>query len=119
MLFRSWDLVVGAAGGEVAYSNANARIGVGNGTAAADPVQTALQGGSTAFAAMEATYPIRAAQTLSFRSIFGSGVANFAWEEWTVDNGAARNRNMNRKVQAMGTKVSGAVWQLTVDITLS
>ena len=106
--------------GGTAYSNANARIGFGNGKAAASASQTALQGGSTNLNSMEATYPTAiSSQQVVFRSSFASGEANFAWEEWTVDNGAAADKNLNRKVASLGTKVSGTTWVFTVTITLS
>ena len=113
-----WDLVTGASA--LAYDNANARIGVGNGQVAAAATQTALQGTQTSYKGMNTGYPSRSGQTLSFQADFASGEASFAWEEWTVDNGAATSRqdNMNRKVTSLGTK-SGGTWTLTVDITLS
>lgn len=101
-----WTLICG--GTETAFNNANARIGVGNGTAAAEATQTGLQGASTAFKAMDSGYPSYGSnQKATFRSTFGSTEGNFAWEEITVDNGATPNKNLNRKVQAMGTKASG------------
>ena len=113
-----WDLVSGAS--SLAYDNANARIGVGNGTAAATAAQTGLSGTQNSYQGMNTGYPTRSGQTLSFQADFASGEASFAWEEWTVDNGAATTRlkNMNRKVTSLGTK-SGGTWTLTVDITLS
>lgn len=112
-----WDLVTGAGG--TAYSNANARIGVGNSNTAAVATQTALLGGSSEFKGMEATYPLSTSQAVTFRASFGSSEGNFAWEEWTVDNGAGANKNLNRKVTSLGTKVSGTTWVFTVTITLS
>jgi len=111
-----WDLVTGAGG--TAYNNTNARIGVGNGTAAADATQTGLQGGSTAFKAMEGGYPTSTSQKVTFKSSFGDAEANFAWEEWTVDNGSTPDKNLNRKVESLGTKSTGT-WTLEVSITLS
>lgn len=101
------------------YNNANARIGVGNSTTAAAATQTALQGGSTLFKAMDATYPQVSGQTVTFRATFGGTDANFAWEEFSIDNGSTPNENLNRKVQALGTKSSGSTWVLTVTITIS
>lgn len=101
------------------YNNANARIGVGNSTTAAAASQTALQGASTLFKAMDATYPQVSAQTVTFKATFGGTDANFAWEEFSIDNGTTPNENLNRKVQALGTKASGATWVLTVTITVS
>jgi len=111
-----WDLITGAGG--TAYNNSNARIGVGNGTAAAVVTQTGLQGASTAFKGMETAYPTSIAQKATFKSSFGDTEGNFAWEEWTVDNGATANKNLNRKVESLGTK-SGGTWTLEVSITLS
>ena len=113
---RLLNLLIG--GGGTAYNNANARIGVGNGNAAAAATQTALQGGSTLFKAMDGGFPSIAGQSVSFKATFSDSEANFAWEEWTVDNGATANENLNRKVSAMGTKASGS-WVLTVTITIS
>lgn len=112
-----WTLVTG--GSETAYSNANARIGVGNSATAAAATQTALQGASTAFKAMDATYPSISGQTVSFRSTFGSTEGNFAWEEFTVDNGTTPNKNLNRLVSSQGTKASGQTWTVTLQLTLS
>ncbi|GAI97162.1 unnamed protein product, partial [marine sediment metagenome] len=79
----------------------------------------ALQGGSTEFKGMEATYPtFGTLQKVIFKSSFGAAEANFTWEEWTVDNGAAADKNLNRKVESLGTK-SGGTWTLEVSITLT
>lgn len=112
-----WDLVIGATATS-AYSNANARLGVGANTTAAAATQTALQDGSALYKAMVATWPIRTNQTMDFKSDFTSGEANFAWQEWSVDNGSVRSRNMNRKVESLGTKSTGT-WTLTGSITIS
>jgi len=111
-----WDLVTGAGG--TTYNNTNARIGVGNGTTAASAGQTGLQGASTAFKGMETGYPTSTSQKVTFKSSFGDTEANFAWEEWTVDNGSTPDKNLNRKVESLGTKSTGT-WTLEVDITLS
>lgn len=113
-----WDLAI-AAGGTTAYNNANAEIGVGDSTTAAAATQTDLQAASNKlFKAMVATYPQRTNQTVAFRSDFTSGEANYAWEEWGIRNGNTRNKNLNRKVENLGTKATGT-WTLTASITLS
>ena len=102
------------------FDNTNARIGVGNSNAAANATQTALQGGSTAFVGMDATYPLSgSSQKATFRATFDGSTGNFAWEEWSVDNGAAAVKNLNRKVASLGTKASGTTWVFTVEIALS
>ena len=71
---------------------------------------------------MDSTYPQHtdgttiASNTITLRSTFASGDANYAWEEWVVDNAT---RALNRKVQSMGTKVAGATWQVTVTLSLA
>lgn len=112
-----WDLAITT--GATKYDNTNAQLGVGNGTAAAAATQVDLQGGSTSWKAMEATYPSRSAQTVSWQSVYGSSDANFAWEEFSVRNGATADKNLNRKVENKGTKSSGTTWTLTLQITLS
>lgn len=112
-----WDLLTGVGG--TAFSNANARIGVGNSNTAAVATQTALIGGSTELKGMEATYPLSASQAVTFRASFGSSEGNFAWQEWVVDNGSGAAVCLNRKVTSLGTKASGTTWVFTVTITLS
>lgn len=112
-----WDLVTGAGG--TAYNNANARIGVGDSTAAAAATQTDLQAAvNKLYKGQEATFPTSTVQQVTFKSSFGGTEANFAWNEWSVDNGALAGINLNRKVEALGTKVGGT-WTLTVTITLA
>ena len=114
-----WRLVAGLTA--TAYSNANARLGVGNDNTAAQATDTDLLGGSKAWKGMEVGYPVVSAladRKITFRSIFGSGEGNFAWLEWGVDNGATDHKLLNRKVENLGTKSSGS-WQLTVEISLS
>jgi len=100
------------------WDNANARIGVGSDSTPADPTDTGLIG-TTAFASMDGGYPQRSAQTASWKGTFGDGVAEFAWEEYTVDNGAVGDVNLNRYVTSKGTKGSGETWVLTVELAFS
>lgn len=109
-------------GAATAFSNANARLGVGDSTTAAAATQTALQAATNKlYKTMEAGYPTVTNQSVNFRSVFGSAEANFAWEEFSVMNGAdeATAANLNRKVSAQGTKASGQTWQLDLTITFS
>lgn len=101
------------------FTNANARIGVGNGTTAFAAAQTDLQGASKLRKGMDATYPQRTANVIVFRATFGSAEANFDWEEFGIFNAAAAGTMLNRKVQAMGSKVAGQVWELTVTNTVN
>jgi hypothetical protein len=107
------------------------RIGVGNSNAAEAVGQTDLQAAAGSanrwFMTMDAAYPSVAAGVLTARATFAAADANFSWAEWGIDvtSGAAAagatvgTTLLNRKVAALGTKVNGAVWQLTVTITLA
>ena len=116
------DYIAQALAGEAftAFNNANARIGVGDSSTAFAAGQTDLQAPANKLRkAMDATYPQRAANVLTFRATFGTAEANFAWNEWGVFNAAAAGQMLNRKVESLGTKTSAQTWQLTVDLTLN
>lgn len=115
-----WDLVCGL-GSPIAFSNANAYIGVGDSTTAESAAHTDLQAASNkTYKAMAATYPQRSGTTVTFQSVFASDDANYAWQEFTVSNtSSGTGKNLNRKVSAQGTKASGQVWTLQLSITLS
>jgi hypothetical protein len=103
-----------------AFNNANAYLGVGDSTTAFAATQTDLQAATNKLRkAMEATYPTRATNVLTFRSLFGTGDANFAWAEWAVFNASTAGTMMSRKVEALGTKTSAQSWQLTTTITIA
>jgi hypothetical protein len=43
-----------------------------------------------------------------------------SWNEWTVANGSSDTAvNLNRKVESLGTKTSGATWVLQVELSIS
>lgn len=120
-----WDLLIGA-GNVTAFNNANAYIGVGDSSTAAAATQTDLQAVTNKVrVGMEASYPSHTDGTssgsasISFRSVFGTGSGNFAWEEWAVFNASTAGRMLNRKVESLGTKTSAASWTFTVTLTLS
>ena len=106
-------------GAETAFSNANAQLGVGNSSVATATSQTDLQGGSTNWQSMEATYPSVSGRTVTFQSEFGSTDANFSWQEFSVRNGAGADKNLNRRVTDKGTKSAGETWTLTLTITIT
>ena len=115
------DLIAQALIGEAftSFANANARIGVGNSSAAFGASQTDLQASTNKLRkAMEAAYPTRAGNALTFRSIFGTSEGNFAWNEWGVFNAASGGTMLNRIVASLGTKTSAQSWQLTVTMTV-
>lgn len=107
-------------GTATAYNNTNSRLGVGDSTTAAAATQTDLQAATNKlYKAVDATYPTIGDQTVTWRATFGTTEANFAWEEYTVDNGATAAKNLNRKVSSLGTKLSGQTWVLDLQITWS
>ena len=115
------DHMLQAALGEVvtAFDNASAYIGVGDGTAVFSAAHTDLQGTSKTRKAMDATYPQRASNAVTFRSTFGTSDANYDWQEWAVFNGAAGGTMLNRKVESLGTKPGTQTWQFSVTITVN
>lgn len=101
------------------YNAANAHIGVGDGTGVFLAGQTDLLGANQLRKPMEAGFPTQVANLLSFRSLFGTGDANFDWEEWGVFNGLAGPTTMlNRKVESLGLKTNSQSWQLTAELTV-
>lgn len=116
------DLIAAMLIGEATtdYTNANARLGVGDSTAVFAATQTDLQAATNKLRkGMEATYPSRATNVLTLRSLFATSEANFAWAEWGVFNDAAAGTMLCRKVEALGTKASTQSWQLTATITVT
>lgn len=113
-------LLAGGAGTD--FGNTNAYLGVGDSSTAAGATQTGLQAVTNKlYKAMDASYPTYGtSQKITFKSTFTSAEANFDWNEFTVANGNSdAATNLNRKVSAQGTKVSGQTWELTLEITLS
>ncbi len=113
------NLLIGAA--ETAFNNANSYLGVGDSNTAESASQTGLQAATNKlYKAMEASYPQVSAQKTTWRSVFGSSEANWAWNEFTVASGNSDAAdNLNRKVSAQGTKTAGQTWTLDLEITWS
>lgn len=115
------DLLIGAAG--TTFANGNTYIGVGDSSAAVAAGQTDLQASTNRFKrVMDATFPSRSGQTLTFRTTYGTSEANFAINEVGVFNGGpafATGTMLNRIVQALGTKTSAVTLQATVTVTIS
>lgn len=116
------------AGGGQAYDSTHTRIGVGNGTTAANVADTDLAAsagsGNRQFETMAATYPQVSGGVFTARSVFSTGEANFHWQEWCIDNGTASGTTvtavmLNRKVTDLGTKTSAAAWTFTITITIA
>jgi hypothetical protein len=101
------------------WDNTNARIGVGTDSTAPADTQSGLLG-TTAFAGMNASYPQQSGDhDLVFQADFGDGVAEFAWNEETIDNGSGDDDNLCRQNTALGTKPAGQTWRLTGTVTFT
>jgi len=101
-------------------NNANAYLGVGDSTTAFSAAHTDLQAASNKLRkAMDATYPQRASNVLTFRSTFGTSDANFAWQEWATFNASSSGTMFNRKVESLGTKTGSQTWILTATVTVA
>jgi hypothetical protein len=101
------------------FDNSNARIGVGDDNTAFAKAQTDLQAAvNKIYDPMEATYPSIATNVVTFRSLLGTGEANWTWAEWGIFNGSPGTMAC-RKVEALGTKTSAQSWQITADITVN
>lgn len=102
------------------FDEADAHLGVGDSATAFAASQTDLQAASNKLRkAMEAGYPTIATNVLTFQALFGTGDANWHWQEWGLFNAAAAGTMLSRKVEDLGTKASTQSWLLTVDITVS
>lgn len=105
---------------DTVFSNANSYLGVGDSTTGTNVAQTDLQASTNKLRkAMNATYPVDSAPTITFQSTFGSAEANFVWNEVGTFNGPSGSSMLNRVVQSLGTKSSGSSWSLTETITWS
>lgn len=117
------------------FDNSNAVIYVGDSTAAVAASQTDLQATSESTnrdaVGMEATYPTHTTgdsatgnQDITFRSVFDTNTANFAWQEWAVGNTTKTTapypgRILNRKIESLGTKTAAGTWTFTVKISIA
>ena len=116
------DLIADALLGGSSYTkfnSANAHLGVGDSSAAFASSQTDLQAATNKTRkSMDATYPSRSANVLTFRATFGTGDANYAWNERGIVNASSSGQMLSRKVISLGTKTSSASWQLTCTDTV-
>lgn len=101
------------------FNNANSYIAVGNSSTAFAATQTDLVGASKTRKGMDATYPQRSTNVLTFKATFGTGDGNHAWDEWGVANASTGGTLLNRKVEALGTKTSAQTWAITVTLTVT
>jgi hypothetical protein len=125
-----WAALLGGVAGTsigTKFSSAAGRIGVGTSSTAATAADTTLGGdtgggSTTSYFQLVSGAPVintsSAVSTLTFASTFGTGVANFAWNELGIDNGTASGVTVsgifiNHGISSQGTKVSGQTWNAT------
>ena len=91
------DKLIGAAG--TVFSNANAYIGIGDSATAPAVGQTDLQAATNKLRkAMEATFPSRSGQVMTFRSVFGTADANWTWNEIALFNASSAGDMFSRSL---------------------
>lgn len=132
-----WVALLGGVAGTTMspkFGAANGRIGVGTSTTAASYTQTTLVGDTGAASTTSYFKLVSGAPTIStgstpptlvFTAAFGTGVANFAWQEFGTDAGTADSVSnattggtfFNRGVSSQGTKASGQTWTATETIS--
>ncbi len=113
-------LLLAAGQTATAYSTANARLCVGDGTAAAAAAQTDLQG-TNKFRQVVDSAPVVTNNSVLFVATFGLASANFTagWQEVGVANAASAGQMWSRTVINLGVKVSSASWILNWTLSIS
>jgi hypothetical protein len=134
---QGWAALLGSIAGTsitLKFGAASSRIGVGTSATAANGVDTKLTGdtggaSTTSYYKLVSGAPVITTTgvigTLVFVSVFGTAVANFAWNEFGTDNGSADSVTitpttpvfLNHGVSAQGTKASGQTWTATETIS--
>lgn len=120
---RILNLLIGT-GATQAFDATHTRIGVGDSSTAATASQTDLQAATNKLWNLVTAVGTVSSQTVTFTTTFASGDANFAWNEWAIDQGTAQGTTvtapcLDRKVASMGTKTSAGSWVISIAITLS
>lgn len=104
------------------FNNANAAVGSGDSATAFAASQTDLQAATNKLRkGMMATFPTRATNVLTFKGSFAAAEANWVWNEVGIFNSptAGTGTMLSRVVTALGTKVSPAVWELSIALTIT
>jgi hypothetical protein len=134
---NGWIALLGGVAGTTMspkFGAANARVGVGTSSTAAAYAQTTLIGdtggaSTTSYFKLCSGAPTistgSSPPTLVFSSVFGTAVANFAWQEFGTDAGTADSVSnattggtfFNRGVSSQGTKAAGQTWTATETIS--
>jgi hypothetical protein len=126
-------LIEGGAG--TPFAHADAIVGVGTGVTTALIGDTALTNDNTSnayYQQADSSYPTQSNGVMTCQCTFGTGVANYAWQEWCLATGsggitagthlsaaASSVVMLNHKVASLGTKSSGASWVFVATISLA
>jgi hypothetical protein len=126
-----WETLIGngtnTGSGNLQYFNAtNSWIGVGDSSAAAAATQTDLQAATNRLRKPVSTGPthtdgvVVGSASCVWVSVFASGDAQFAWNEWGLFNNSTfgSGRMLNRGVISAGTK-GATVWTATATLSLA
>jgi len=121
----------------VGIKSTTGRIGTGNSATAAVDTDTDLgaSAGSSnrQFQMLDSSPTVGSGASsgvVTCVSTFGTGVGNYAWQEWGIDGGTASGTTVtsdtnttpglvNHKITSLGTKTSAASWVFTVTITIT
>jgi hypothetical protein len=130
VLQAGWVALLGGIAGTsitTKFSASVGRIAVGDSSTAASYTQTDLQASTNKYYQLVSGAPTittsSSPPTLVFAATFGTGVANYAWNEFITDEGTSSTTGpvtavcLNRGVATMGTKVSGQTWTATETIS--
>jgi hypothetical protein len=104
------------------FDNANAYIGVGDGTTAFDKTQTDLTGTNKFRKGMVTGFPNQSgvnSNQVVFKSSFSTSDANFTWQEYGIFNASTGGTMLCRKQENIGSKTSQQVWDFTVTLTFN
>jgi len=106
--------------GGTKWDATNAYLGVGDSNTTENATQTDLLGTNKTYKGMVSGYPTYGTnQKATWKAQFTENEANYAWQEFVLRNGASSGTCLNRKVYDQGTKTSGQIWELTLEISLS
>lgn len=112
--------ILGSSASGTKYDNTNAYLIVGTGVGAATATDTEATFTAGVVQGMEAGYPTYGtSQAITWKASYDGDTANQAWQEFGVLNAATGGDLLNRKVSDQGTKTTGQVWDLELQITLS
>ncbi len=101
------------------FDDANSFIGVGDSANEFAVGQTDLESVTNKLRkGMEAGFPSRTGNVITFKAMFSPLEANWTWNEWGVFNDDTAGVMLNRLVEYIGIKESGQTWYITVELTI-